>query len=136
MEEILARGFSHLLGRLDGPLHFRFIVQPAVAILLGLRAGIKDARAGEHPFLAVLWHAEHRRERLRQAWGDIRNLFLVAVVIDAVYQTWVHHGIFLLELLVTATFLALVPYALVRGPACRIARAWLALRSSRHLRSP
>jgi hypothetical protein len=134
MEEILARGFRNLLGRLDGPMHIRLIVQPAVAILLGLRAGLRDARAGQPPFLAILCHPEHRRERLRQAWRDIRSVFVAAAVIDAVYQTWVHHAIFFLELLVTATLLALVPYAFVRGAARRAGRAWLALRA--HAPSP
>jgi hypothetical protein len=136
MEEILARGFMNLLGRLDGPMHIRFIVQPAVALLLGVRAGVEDARGGEPPFFTGLWHSAHRRKRLRQAWDDIRRVFVIAAVIDAVYQTWVQRAIFFLELLVTATLLALVPYALVRGPACRVARAWLVLSARRRVRKP
>jgi hypothetical protein len=131
MEEAIARGFMNLLGRLDGPMHIRFIVQPAVAVLLALRAGMRDERAGEPPFLAALRQRERRRERLRQAWSDIGQVFLVSVVLDAIYQVWIQHGIFLLELLVTATLLALVPYGLVRGPARRIGHAWR-VRKARH----
>ena len=125
MEEAIARGWMNLLARLDGPMHIRFIVQPAVAILLGVRAGVKDARADHLPFLVALRRAEMRPEMLRQAWSDIGRVFLLSMVLDAIYQTWVHHGIFLLELLATATLLALVPYGVVRGPARRIARSWL-----------
>lgn len=134
MEEALARGWTNLLARLDGPMHIRLIVQPLVAILLGVRAGMRDARARRPSFLATLRRPEQRRERLRQGWSDVGKVFLVAVVLDAVYQTWVHQGIFLLELLLTATVIALVPYALVRGPARRIAGAWIALRE--HARGP
>lgn len=133
MEEAIVRGWLDLIHRLDGPLHFRFIVQPTVAVLLGLRAGLRDARAGEPPFFEALRDRERRRERLRQAWSDIGKVFLVAVVLDAVYQVWVQHGIFLFELLLTATLLALVPYGLVRGPTHRIARAWRAPRARRNV---
>ena len=120
-EDVIARAWINLVHRLDGPLHFRFIVQPLMAIFFAIRAGLRDARINETPFLYALWRRERWRERLRQAWLDVGKVFLVALVIDAVYQVWIQRGIFLFELLVTATLLALVPYALVRGPAARVA---------------
>ena len=39
-----------------------------------------------------------------------------------IYQLIVHHGVYLLELLLTAVTLAIVPYVLLRGPVSRIAR--------------
>jgi hypothetical protein len=126
--EALARGWTNFVGRLDGPMHLRFVVQPAVAVLLAIRAGVRDARKGAPPLLADLRNPAHRRERMRDAWRDVRRVFLVAVALDAAYQVWVHRGIYALELLVTATVLAVVPYGLVRGPAARIARAHLAAR--------
>lgn len=124
MLEILARGWANLLGRLDGPMHFRFIVQPLVAMLLGVRAGLRDAHAGEPPFLwAVIRLPERRRARLMSGLSDLASILIVATVLDAAYQLVVHRGIYLLELLVTVAVLALVPYALVRGPAARLG-AW------------
>ena len=52
---------------------------------------------------------------LRQAWTDVRTVFVVALILDAIYQVAVHVGIFTLELAVTATFLALVPHVISRG---------------------
>jgi hypothetical protein len=104
MLEILARGWANLIARLDGPLHFRFIVQPLVAMLLGARAALREAR---EPRL------EQRRDRVRRAARDVRTVFLVSVVLDAVYQIRVHVSIFALELLVTSALLAIVPYAIV-----------------------
>jgi hypothetical protein len=33
---------------------------------------------------------------LRQGWSDIGRVVLAAVVIDAVWQVWMHRGIFVL----------------------------------------
>jgi hypothetical protein len=124
VHEIFARGWANLLGRLDGPLHFRFVVQPLVAMILGARAGLRDARAGEPPFLwAVVRCSERRRERVLDGLRDLASVLVVAAVLDAAYQLVVHGGIFLFELLVTVAVLAIVPYALVRGPVARLARA-------------
>ncbi len=48
---------SDLPARLTGPGRLRFILQPAMAVLLGLRGGLADARAGRPPYLEdVLTH--------------------------------------------------------------------------------
>jgi protein-S-isoprenylcysteine O-methyltransferase Ste14 len=124
MQDILARGWADLLARLDGPMHFRFVVQPLVAMLLGARAGTRDARAGEPPFLrAILRFSERRSQRIKDALRDVANLLLVAAVLDSAYQIAVHRGIFLLELLITVAVLAVLPYLLVRSPMARLAPA-------------
>ena len=51
LEEAFARGRENLVGRWGGPMSFRFLVRPAVAILFTIRAGLKDAREHEPPFL-------------------------------------------------------------------------------------
>jgi hypothetical protein len=40
--------------RLTGPGRFRFVLQPLVATLLGIRSGRADARAGRPPYLQGL----------------------------------------------------------------------------------
>jgi hypothetical protein len=40
-----------LIHRTEGPLKFRFFLQPAMAILLAIRNGIQDWRAGKPPYL-------------------------------------------------------------------------------------
>ena len=116
MEEALRRGWENLIGRSDGPMTFRLIIQPAVAILFAIRAGLRDAREGRPPFLwTVFSNPGRRHELLRQARDDVGNVFLVALVLDSIYQVIMHSGIYALELLLTATILALVPYVIVRG---------------------
>ena len=123
MEEAFRRGWENLIGRSDGPMTFRLIMQPAVAIVFAIRAGLKDARHGQPPFLwAVFSNPGHRHELLRQGWKDVGTVFIVALILDSIYQVIVHSGIYTLELLLAATILALVPYALLRGLVTRLAR--------------
>ena len=46
MEDLLTRIFENLLGRVSGPMKFRLILQPLMAILFAMRDGLKDAKKG------------------------------------------------------------------------------------------
>src|SRR5262245_4175910 len=117
------RAWDQLVGRLSGPFSFRFILQPLVAAALAVRAGFRDARLADAPFLASLRDdAARRRERLRSAWKDVGRVFVVAVVLDGVYQIAVLRSLYPLQLLAVSVMLALVPYAVLRGLATRCAR--------------
>jgi hypothetical protein len=54
LTDMIARGWENFLARPQGTLNFRFILQPTVAAILALRAGINDARNGRP---AYLWAA-------------------------------------------------------------------------------
>jgi hypothetical protein len=102
-------------------MNFRLIVQPTVAIVLAIRAGLSDARQGRPAFLwAAITNPAYRPELLRQGWKDVGKVFILAVVLDVIYQLAVHHGVYLGELLFVAIVLAIIPYVLVRGPVTRI----------------
>jgi hypothetical protein len=49
--DMVVRGWENFLARRSGPLNLRFFVQPTVAGLLALRAGIQDARLGRQGYL-------------------------------------------------------------------------------------
>lgn len=123
MEDILVRFADNLVGRLHGPLTLRLLLQPAVAIFFATRAGLRDARGSRPPyFWALLNNAEHRRDMLREGWHDVGKVFLIAIVLDVVYQLIVVRWIYPGETLIVAAILALVPYLLFRGFVTRIAR--------------
>lgn len=122
VQEALVRGWENVVGRPDGPMNFRLVMQPAMAIILAVRAGLRDAREGQPPFLwAILSNRDRRPRLLRHGWNDVRNLFFVALALDVIYQVVVHSMVYPLELLLTATVLALVPYAATRGLVTRVA---------------
>jgi hypothetical protein len=124
--DAIARGWEGFLARPSGSLHFRFIIQPTMASLLALRAGVQDAREGKQGYLwAMATNPERRAQLLHEGWRGVRTLFLVAIVLDCVYQLISVRFIYPLELLFTATLLALVPYGLLRGPFNRAARFFI-----------
>ena len=123
LEEALARGWENLVGRWEGPMFFRLLIQPGVAIFFAVRAGLRDARLGKPSILCdLLSDPITRQERFRQVWKDVGTVFIVALILDSIYQVIVQGGIFALELLITATVLALVPYVVSRGLFTMIAK--------------
>lgn len=111
-----------LVSRTDGPLKFRFFLQPGMAIFLAVRCGLRDSREGKPPyFWAIFTDPAQRRELLHDGWKSIGRLFILAVVLDCIYQAIELHWIYLSDAILVALLLAIIPYLLVRGPVNRIA---------------
>jgi len=123
MENIWQRIVENLYGRLDGPLHFRFILQPMMAVIFAIIDGVKDAKIGKPAyFWAVIFNPGHRKELLKDGWKSVGKIFILAVILDIAYQLKIRHGIYPGEVLIVAFILAIVPYVLLRGPVNRIVR--------------
>ena len=119
--DMVARGWENFIARPSGPLNFRFILQPTMASLLAIWAGIRDARDGRPAYLwAALTDAQHRSQLLHGGWKDLRLPVLLGVSLDSAYQLIVHGFIYPIELLFTVILLVVVPYLLLRGPLNRI----------------
>lgn len=114
---------EHFVDRFDGPLHFRLIMQPLMAILLAIRDGVRDAREGRSAYLwTLLTDPAQRRYLLQDGWKGISRIFVLACVLDVVYQFIEWRTLKLVEMLLTAVILAVVPYILARGPINRLLR--------------
>jgi len=123
VNDIWQRVVGNLFGRLDGPLHFRFILQPVMVMILAMIGGIKDARVGKPPYVwGAVAHREYRKEFLQDGWKHAGRIFALAIVLELIYQPYVLRAFYPGEMLIVAFVLAIVPYVLVRGPANRIAR--------------
>lgn len=123
MEDILTRIFENLLDRVSGPMKFRLVLQPLMAIIFAVRDGKKDAREGKPPyFWALFTDPGHRRDMLRDGWKAVGRIFVIGVIIDGVYQFIVLRWFYPGEALLTAAILAFVPYLLIRGPVNRLMR--------------
>ena len=119
----LERIVHDLLARLDGPLHFRFIFQPLMAIIFAVVDGTKDARAGKPAYFWELLVTPQSRKALAQdGWKSVGKIFIFAIILDSVYQMEIHSTIYAGELLVVSFALAILPYLIVRGPVNRIVR--------------
>jgi hypothetical protein len=70
LKKYLATCGKFLVGQLHGPLAFRLSLQPIVAVILAIRAGLRDARAGRPAyFWAVQMDLDHRKDLLRRLEG-------------------------------------------------------------------
>ena len=59
---------------------------------------------------------------LREGWKAMLRVFILALVMDAIYQFIVLRWFYPGEAVITALILAFVPYLLIRGPVNRLAR--------------
>jgi hypothetical protein len=118
--------FVHdLLERPDGPMRFRFILQPAMAVIAAFRDGVQDARFGRSPQLwAIAFESQERAARLREGLNATARIILLGLVMDVIYQIIVLKTFYPVEALIIALLLAFIPYLLIRGPVTRVARRW------------
>ena len=119
------RACQELLGRASGPFHLRLILQPTMATLLAIRAGLRDAKQGAPPFLFTFFtdHAERKR-LIQSAWKDIGKLFVIAIVLDVIYQFVELHAFRWLQTIIVVLVLAILPYTIVRSIANRLGQNW------------
>jgi hypothetical protein len=123
MSNLFSTYAANFITRLDGPMHFRFFMQPLVAIVLAIRDGTRDAHEGRRPFAWKLVHVpEQRRYLLADGWKGIGRIFLIAIALDVIYQLIEWRTLRPLGALMTAIILAVVPYLLLRGPVNRLLR--------------
>jgi hypothetical protein len=116
MEEAFKQAWDELFGRLTGPMSFRLIIQPVMATFLAIRAGWAEARAGRAiHFWTLARDPAQTRVMLRNLWKIAGKVFMIALVLDSIYQIIVFHWIYPIQLLIVATLLALVPCMIVRG---------------------
>ena len=124
MEEIFVRFWENLWSRPAGPMRLRFVFQPIVACILAIRAGMRDAGQGRTAFLLALImnHHDNRRELISESWGDVGKLFIMACLLDLIFQVIVLRWIYPLETFVVAFILAIIPYVFVRSLSRRIVK--------------
>jgi hypothetical protein len=121
---LLSRDFvEDIPRRLSGPGRFRFVFQPLIAIILGIRSGREDARKGQPPFLAaVIFHPILRRDLLKSGFQTIVNLLLMGILLDSLFQ-WILLGTsYPGAAIVVGPVLIAVPYSVTRALTNRIVR--------------
>ncbi len=124
MDQMWERVGSQLLARVSGPMKFRLLLQPCMAAFFAVRAGLADAKAGKPPyFWGLVSDQGQRADMLKDGWKSVGRIFILALVLDAVYQIIVIRFIYPGEMIIVAFVLAIVPYLILRGLVTRVARA-------------
>ena len=124
MDDFWVRFTDNLIERVSGPMHFRLVMQPLMAAFFAIRDGLADARVNKPPyFWGFFWHGADRMAMIRDGWKGVGRVFVLAVVLDVVYQLYeLRRFLYPGEAIVVAIILAIVPYLILRGPVARLAR--------------
>ena len=114
---------ADLPARFTGPGRLRFILQPTMAILLGLRGGLADARAGRPPYvMGLLLDPLHRWEYIRTGVATIRDIVAIGIILDVVAQFLIFGRVYPGAALLIGPVLITAPYAIARGLTNRVSR--------------
>jgi hypothetical protein len=136
MDHMWERVGSQLLARVSGPMKFRLVLQPCMAAFFAIRAGLADAKAGKPPwFWELVSNPPQREDMIKEAWKRIGKVFILAMVLDVVYQLIVLRTVYPGEMIIVAVILAIVPYVILRGPVVRVARM-IAARRQHEVQTP
>jgi hypothetical protein len=113
-------------------MQVRFLVQPTMAAILGIRAGIHDVRQATPPFIwSLCTRPEERKRQLKQALEHLLIPIVVAIVLDGIVQYLLFKWIRVLGAVILGTILMGLPYSVARGLTNRIISA-RRQRSTRH----
>jgi hypothetical protein len=123
MDDIWMRFVENMLDRVSGPMKFRLLLQPVMASIFAIVSGLKDAKAGKPPYgWALFTDPVHRVDMIKDGWKSVGKIFVLALVLDVVYQIYVLHFVYPGEAIVVALVLAILPYLILRGLVTRLAR--------------
>lgn len=107
----------------SGKGQLRFLIQPLVAIFLGARLGVADAKEGQQPFLFRVFRAgTERGELLKRSLADVVMPLCLGIVIDGILQYYTLGVVRLLHAAIVGVLLVWLPYALSRAITNRIVR--------------
>jgi len=122
MDDIWMRIVENMIDRVSGPMHFRLVLQPVMASIFAIVAGLRDAKTGKPPyFWSLIADPANRAEMIRDGWKSVGKVFVLAIVLDVVYQIIELHFVYPGEAIIVALILAIVPYLILRGLVTRIA---------------
>lgn len=123
MDDIWLRIIENLIDRVSGPMKLRGVLQPLMAAIFAIMAGLKDARLGNAPyFWSLFTNPATRVDLLKDGWKDVSKVFILALILDTVYQVIVLGFVYPGEAIIVAFVLAILPYLILRGLVTRIAR--------------
>ena len=118
----IADSWDMIIHRSSGMFHARFLLQPIMATILGIRAGRRDARHGYAPYFWSIFKADDQYDRrmiLRDGWKDMGKMLSIALALDVIWTLVTFRWVYPLQSIIMVLVLALLPYLIFRGIANR-----------------
>lgn len=124
MEDWINNFLNNVGIRHEGPMSFRLYLQPAMSLIYAVVAGIRDAKAGKQPFVInglILGKTKRsRKDLLKELWKDVGKVFILAVIMEVIFEIIEFKTVHPFEVIKVSFFLAIVPYLIFRGIVDRI----------------
>ena len=109
--------------RTAGPFHLRLILQPMIAIMLGFRDGLGDAKNNRPPYgLEILLNNHDRKHIIKQGLRSVVMLLAFGFVLHGIVQFLLFERVRIIGAIVAGTILIGLPYTLSRGLTNRLRR--------------
>jgi hypothetical protein len=110
-------------GMFGGKVQIRLVLQPLLALLLGIRFGIRDARQGRLPFFASLFQGQGRGlPILKAGLRDALIPLCLAFIVDGILQRMILGHVRPLAAVMVGAALVFVPFVIGRGLGNRVWR--------------
>jgi hypothetical protein len=110
-----------IIARIGGPMSLRFVFQPLVGLLLGVRDGMMDAKAGEPPFIfGLIIDKENRKAKLASLFKSLSKTIIIAIVLDMIAQYIIFNQIRVSGAIIIAIIILVVPYSVARAITNRV----------------
>jgi hypothetical protein len=110
-----------VIARVAGPMGLRFVFQPLVGVLLGVRDGMIDAKAGEPPFIFdLIVNRENRKAKLANIIKSLSKTIIIAIVLDVIVQYLIFDQVRVTSAIMVAVMILIVPYSLARAITNRV----------------
>ena len=78
---------ERIQSRIAGPFHFRLLLQPIVALILGARDGISDAKNRIPPYLfRLLMGKGEQKKNLQEGINSISTPLIIGIILDGIVQ--------------------------------------------------
>lgn len=110
-----------IIERVAGPMGLRFVFQPLIGLLLGVRDGYQDTKKGEPPFIFdLIADREGRRAKLASLFKSLSRAGVVAILLDIIAQHLIFDQVRITSAILIAVIILAVPYSLARAVTNRI----------------
>lgn len=116
---------QRIIERFTGPLHLRTILQPLIAIFLGITNGRADFKSNHPPFfLDMVSDKINRNQKMKMAYRSILTPLFIGVIVDAIFQYLVFSKIHFFGAILAGIILIALPYTISRGFTNRLLRRY------------
>ena len=115
---------ERIIERVTGPFHLRLIFQPLIAVILGIRDGMTDAKQNRPPYILELFrNRTNRKSNINQGIKSVLYPLIVGIILDGIVQFLIFDKLRVWGAVIAGIIIIGLPYSLSRGISNRLTRS-------------